>query len=101
MDKSAKTTYACSIYHKIPKNSDTQKSCCNHSKIGTKWLYHRVMHPKDTDRMANSVDSDLSASLRAVGSGSTLFARNYLSENLGSLRYEEMQGPTVHPKQLL
>ena len=30
-------------YRKFPKYSDTQKICCNHSKIWTVWLYHRVM----------------------------------------------------------
>ena len=25
------------------------------------WLYHRVMSPKDADRMANSVDPDQTA----------------------------------------
>ena len=37
------------------------------------------MHPKDADRMANSVDPDQTAL------ESTLFAETYLSENLGSL----------------
>ena len=68
-------------YRKIPKFSDTQEICCNHPKIWTKWLYHRVMSPKDADGMANSVDPDLGA----VWSGSTLFAQNYMSENFGSL----------------
>ena len=54
-------------YCKIPKYPDTQNICCNHSKIWTMWLYHRVMSPNDADGMANSVD-------RAVSSGSTLFA---------------------------
>ena len=40
------------------------------------WLYYRVMSPNDADGMANSVDPDQSA----------LFAKAYLSENLGSLR---------------
>ena len=43
---------------KFPKYSDTQKICCNHSKIWTMWLYHRVMSPNDADGMANSVDPD-------------------------------------------
>ena len=64
-------------YRNDPKFSDTQKICCNHSKIWTMWLYHRVMSPNDADRMANSVDPDQTA----------LFAQAYLSENLGSLRY--------------
>ena len=69
------------MYHKIPKYSDTQKIGCNHSKIWTRWLYHRVMSSNDADEMANSVDPDQTAPLGA------LFAQAYLSENLGSLRY--------------
>ena len=38
----------------------------NHSKILTKWLYHRVMSPNDADGMANSVDSDQTAAVGAV-----------------------------------
>ena len=59
-------------YRKFPKYSHTQKICCNHSKIWTRWLYHRVMSPNDADG-------------GAVWSGSTLFAQAYLSENLASL----------------
>ena len=73
-------------YHKFPKYLDTQKICCNHSKIWTMWLYHTVMSPNDAERMANSVDPDQTAPLGAVWSGSALFAQAYLSENLGSLR---------------
>ena len=47
--------------------------------------YHRVTSPKDADGMANSVDPDQTAHLRAVWSGSTVFAQAYLSKNLGSL----------------
>ena len=72
-------------YRKFPKYSDTQKICCNHSKIWTVWLYHRVMSTNDADRMANSVDPDQTAPLGAVWSGSALFAQAYLSENVGSL----------------
>ena len=43
------------------------------------------MHPKDADRIANSVDPDQTA-LGAVWSGSALFAQTYLSENLGTLQ---------------
>ena len=49
--------------HKFPKYSDTQKICCNHSKIWTMWLYHRVMSPNDADGMENSVDPDQTAPL--------------------------------------
>ena len=75
-------------YRKVPKYSDTQNICCNHSKIWTMWLYHRVLSPKDADRMANSADPDQTAPapLGAVWSGSALFAQACLSENLGSLR---------------
>ena len=51
------------IYRKFPKYSDTQKICCNHSKIWTMWLYYRVMSPNDADGMANSVDPDQTAPL--------------------------------------
>ena len=61
-------------YRKFPKYSDTQKICCNHSKIWTMWLYHRVMSPNGADRMANSADPDQTAPLGAVWSGSPLFA---------------------------
>ena len=44
------------------------------------------MSPNDTDGMANSVDPDHIAPLKAVWSRSALFAQAYLSENLGSLR---------------
>ena len=45
-------------YCKFPKYSDTQNICCNHSKIWTMWLYHRVRSPNDADGMADSVDPD-------------------------------------------
>ena len=50
-------------------------------------LYYRVMSPSGTDRMANSVNPDQTAPLGSIWSGSTLFAEEYLSENLGSLWY--------------
>ena len=75
------------ICRKFPKYSDTQRISCNHSKIWTMWLYHRVMSPNDADGMANSVDTDQTAPLGAVWSASTLFAQTCLSENLRSLRY--------------
>ena len=74
------------IYRKIAKNSYIRNSCYNHPKILTKWLYHRVMRPKDADGMANRVDPDQTATLGvplgAVWSGSKLFAQNYLSKKL-------------------
>ena len=63
------------------------------------------MHPKDAEKIANSVDPDQTAPLGAVWSGSALldpdqtaplgavwsgsalFAQTYLYENFGSLRY--------------
>ena len=39
------------------------------------------MSPNDADGMANSVDTDQTAPLGAVWSGSALFAQAYLSEN--------------------
>ena len=78
-------------YRKFPKYWNTPKICCNHSKIWTMWLYHRVMSPNDADGMANSVDPDQTAPLGAVWSGSALFAQAYLSENLGSLRYKTLR----------
>ena len=74
-------------YRNFPKYLDTQKICCNHPNIWTMWLYHTVTSANDADGMANSVDPDQIAPLRAIWSGSTLFAQAYLSENLGSLRY--------------
>ena len=73
-------------YRNDPKFLDTQNICCNHSKVWTIWLYHRLMSPTDADGVANSVDPDQTAPLGAVWSGSALFAQAYLSENLGSLR---------------
>ena len=35
-------------------------------KIQTMWLYHKVMCPKDADRMANSLDPDQTGPLGAV-----------------------------------
>ena len=72
-------------YRNDPKFSDTQNICCNHSKVWTMWLYHRLMSPNDADGMANSVDP-----LGAVWSWSALFAQAYLSENLGSLPYKNL-----------
>ena len=41
------------------------------------------MPSKDADGNANSEDPDQTAPIRAVRSGSALFAQTYLSENLG------------------
>ena len=79
-------------YRKFPKYSDTQNICCNHSKIWTMWLYHRVMSPNDADGMGNSVDPDQTAP------GSAVFAQAYLSKNLGSLRYMQNRRVKTYSK---
>ena len=71
-------------YRKFPKYSDTPKICCNYPKNWTRWLFLRVMHPKDAEGIANSVDPDQTAPLGAVWSGSALFAQACPSENLGN-----------------
>ena len=43
-------------YRKARKVSDIRKQCCNYAKIGTVSFHYRIMGPKDTDGMANSVD---------------------------------------------
>ena len=70
--------YWYSRYRKFPKYSDTQKICCNHTKLWTMWLCHRVMSPNVADGMANSVDPDQTAPLGAVWSGSALFSQTCL-----------------------
>ena len=51
------------------------------------------MSPNDADGMANSVDPDQTA---PVWSGSALFAQAYLSKNLGSLRYVQLDNWHSH-----
>ena len=51
-------SHVCRNYLKNPIKSETRKICGNHPKIRTRWLYRRVMHPKDADGMSNSVDPD-------------------------------------------
>ena len=48
-------------YRKTPKNKDTQKNFCKYPKIGSVLFYYRKMGPKNTDRIANSVDPDQTA----------------------------------------
>ena len=40
-----------------------KKICCNHPKRWTRWLFLGVMHPKDAEGIANSVDLDQTAPL--------------------------------------
>ena len=49
------------MYRKNPKISDTQNICCNHPKSWARWRFRRVMHPKDAEGIANSVDPDQTA----------------------------------------
>ena len=53
-------------YHKVSKFSDTRNLCFHHPKTGKKRFYHRVMHPKDADSIANSEDPDQTGPLGAV-----------------------------------
>ena len=46
------------LYHKSSKNWDTLNNYHNCPKNGTVGIYNAVMHPKDTDAMANAVDPD-------------------------------------------
>ena len=54
------------VYRKVPKFSDAIKLCCNLSKNQTKRPNLRVFRQKDANRIANSVDPDQTAHLRAV-----------------------------------
>ena len=75
------------MYRKNPKILDTRKFVVITLK-GEQYCFSlRVMHPKDAERIANSVDPDQTTPLGAVWSGSALFAQTCLSENLGILRY--------------
>ena len=62
-------------FRKKPKYSDTRKICCNYPKRLTVWFYDRVMHPKDADKMANSVDLDQTAPLEQSDLGLHCLAR--------------------------
>ena len=59
--------FGTSFYYtvKILNIRTPQKICCNHPKIWTRWLYQRVMHPKDAVGIANSVDPDQTAPRRS------------------------------------
>ena len=54
------------------------------------------MHPKDEEGIANSVDPDQTAPLRAVWSGSALFAQTWLSENLDHYGKKHKEWETDH-----
>ena len=58
-------------------------------KIKKKWCNIALMHAKDADGMANSVDHDQTASSEAVWSWSALFAETYLSQYIEFVRYRQ------------
>ena len=41
--------------------------CCNHPRSLTRWLFLSVMHPKDAEGIANSVDPDKTAQKSDLG----------------------------------
>ena len=53
-------------YRKNSKIWDTQYNCHNCPKIGKILCNIALMHPKEADAMANSVDPDQTASSEAV-----------------------------------
>ena len=54
------------LYRKNSKIWDTSNNCHNYPKIGKVGCNIALMHPKEADAMANSVDPDQTASLEAV-----------------------------------
>ena len=68
-------SYLVKTYCKKFENFRHLKYGCNYPKIWTIWFYHRIIHPKDADRMTNSVEPDQNAP--SVWSGSTLFAPDW------------------------
>ena len=50
------------VFLETPENLDTLRSCCNYPKNFNGVVEdYTVTHPKDADRMANSVDPDQTA----------------------------------------
>ena len=73
-------------YRKNSKIWDTSINCHNRPKNRKIWCNIALMHPKDADGMANSVDPDQTASSEAVWSWSALFAETYLSQYIEFVR---------------
>ena len=73
-------------YRKNSKIWDTSNNCHNCPKNRKVWCNIALMHPKDADGMANSVDPDQTASSEAVWSWSALFAETYLSQYIEFVR---------------
>ena len=74
------------MYRKNSKIWDTSNNCHNCPKNRKVWRNIALMHPKDADGMANSVDPDQTASSEAVWSWSALFAETYLSQYIEFVR---------------
>ena len=74
-------------YRENSKIWDTSNNCHNCPKNRKVWRKIALMHPKDADGMANSVDPDQTASSEAVWSWSALFAETYLSQYIELVRY--------------
>ena len=74
-------------YRKNSKIWDTSNNCHNCPKNRKVWCNIALMHPKDADGMANSVDPDQTASSEAVWSWSALFAETYLSQYIEFVQY--------------
>ena len=74
-------------YRKNSKILDTSNNCHNCPKNRKVWCNIALMHPKDADGMANSVDPDQTASSEAVWSWSALFVETYLSQYTEFVRY--------------
>ena len=72
--------HAVSTYRKNSILWDTSNNCHNCPKNRKVWCNIALMHPKDADGMANSIDPDQTASSEAVWSWSALFAETYLSQ---------------------
>ena len=88
LGKSVKlTVLKISKYRKNSKIWDTSNNCHDCPKNWKIWCNIALMHPKDADGMANSVDPDQTASSEAVWSWSALFAETYLSQYIEFLWY--------------
>ena len=83
-------TLSQTVYRKNSKIWDTSNNCHNCPKNRKVWSNIALMHPKDADGMANSVDPDQTASSEAVWSWSALFAETYLSQYIEFVRYIRM-----------
>ena len=64
----AKNRFSVALYLNVSylKNPNISEICFNHPKSSTRWLFLRVMHPKDAARIANSVDTDQTVPLGSV-----------------------------------